>query len=146
MSSKKDVGPSSPMGADPTLNGNVDQGPDSLYIDHVSEEDQKSILRITIVDGKDLPIAEFVAMNNFFILTFLFSFGSIFSSDPYVICKINGGQVYKSQTIMSNLNPTWNETFEIPVHEKHDLLEFEVWDYDTLSSDGLLSLICSVFF
>ena len=40
--------------------------------------------------------------------------------------------------MMSNLNPVYNETFEIQVHEAADMLEFEIWDYDTFSTDDFM--------
>ncbi|KAF7654454.1 hypothetical protein LDENG_00069620 [Lucifuga dentata] len=58
-------------------------------------------------------------------------------SDPYV--KINiGGVTFKSRMIKENLNPTWNEMYEL-VLSRHGVQEihFEVFDKDLDSDDFL---------
>lgn len=55
----------------------------------------------------------------------------------------------KTSTILKNLNPIWDELLEIEIpatHKDHRLeypkdvsLHFEVWDYDTVSTDDLLA-------
>lgn len=46
-------------------------------------------------------------------------------SDPYV--KINiGGETFTSQVIKSNLNPTWNEMYEVNMSELFVLLTFSL--------------------
>uniref|UniRef100_A0A671Y788 Extended synaptotagmin 1 n=1 Tax=Sparus aurata TaxID=8175 RepID=A0A671Y788_SPAAU len=54
-------------------------------------------------------------------------------SDPYV--KINiGGETFTSQVIRSNLNPTWNEMYELPGQELH----VEVFDKDMDMKDDFM--------
>uniref|UniRef100_A0A8C2X5Y5 Extended synaptotagmin 1 n=1 Tax=Cyclopterus lumpus TaxID=8103 RepID=A0A8C2X5Y5_CYCLU len=54
-------------------------------------------------------------------------------SDPYV--KINiGGETFTSQIIKSNLNPTWNEMYELPGQD----LQMEVFDKDMDMKDDFM--------
>jgi hypothetical protein len=41
----------------------------------------------------------------------MFSFPG--TSDPYVKFKIGGKMLYKTKTVYKNLNPQWNETFNL---------------------------------
>jgi len=54
------------------------------------------------------------------------------SSDPYCICEIPGKSTSKVQTkvIDANLEPVWNEKFEIKGFKAGDDLEFKVMDKD----------------
>ena len=65
-------------------------------------------------------------------LTFDFGLGT---SDPYVKVKIRGKCVYKSKIIHRNLNPLWNEKFELPVDDINTDLVFKVYDFDRLTAD-----------
>ncbi|XP_068170607.1 extended synaptotagmin-1 [Antennarius striatus] len=58
-------------------------------------------------------------------------------SDPYV--KINvGGVAFKSRVIKENLNPTWNEMYEVVLSGDGDHeIKFEVFDKDLDSDDFL---------
>ncbi|XP_061583523.1 extended synaptotagmin-1 isoform X2 [Cololabis saira] len=58
-------------------------------------------------------------------------------SDPYV--KINvGGVAFKSHTIKENLNPTWNEMYEVVLNGNNDQdIKFEAFDKDLDSDDFL---------
>uniref|UniRef100_A0A3Q2R157 Extended synaptotagmin 1 n=1 Tax=Fundulus heteroclitus TaxID=8078 RepID=A0A3Q2R157_FUNHE len=54
-------------------------------------------------------------------------------SDPYV--KINiGGETFTSQVIKGNLNPTWNEMYELPGQQLH----VEVFDKDMDMKDDFM--------
>uniref|UniRef100_A0A8C5HHP2 Extended synaptotagmin-1-like n=1 Tax=Gouania willdenowi TaxID=441366 RepID=A0A8C5HHP2_GOUWI len=54
-------------------------------------------------------------------------------SDPYV--KINiGGETFTSRVIKANLNPTWNEMYELPGQELH----LEVFDKDMDMKDDFM--------
>ncbi|XP_041464336.1 multiple C2 and transmembrane domain-containing protein 1-like isoform X3 [Lytechinus variegatus] len=57
------------------------------------------------------------------------------SSDPYIRFKINGKQVYKSKTIVHNLNPRWNEVFSVAIEDVTKHLHIHVFDYDIGTSD-----------
>ena len=65
-------------------------------------------------------------------LTFDFGLGT---SDPYVKVKIRGKCVYKSKIVHRNLNPLWNEKFELPVDDINTDLVFKVYDFDRLTAD-----------
>uniref|UniRef100_A0A8C1DC69 Extended synaptotagmin-like protein 1b n=1 Tax=Cyprinus carpio carpio TaxID=630221 RepID=A0A8C1DC69_CYPCA len=54
-------------------------------------------------------------------------------SDPYVKIQI-GGETFKSQVIKENLNPTWNEMYELPGQE----LTLEVFDKDMDMNDDFM--------
>ncbi|XP_067443672.1 extended synaptotagmin-1 [Thunnus thynnus] len=58
-------------------------------------------------------------------------------SDPYV--KINiGGTTFKSHVIKENLNPTWNEMYEVVLNEhSNQEIQFEAFDKDLDSDDFL---------
>ena len=65
--------------------------------------------------------------------------GDIASSDPYCVLYIGRKKVAKTSIRTWTVNPTWNETFSIPLlHLKHPLL-IEVWDYDSARSDDILA-------
>eukprot|EP00930_Biecheleria_cincta_P017070 TRINITY_DN13674_c0_g1_i1.p1 TRINITY_DN13674_c0_g1~~TRINITY_DN13674_c0_g1_i1.p1 ORF type:complete len:326 (-),score=49.46 TRINITY_DN13674_c0_g1_i1:627-1604(-) len=53
-------------------------------------------------------------------------------SDPYVVCKIpaKAYSQWRSKTIQDNLNPVWNQTFEMSTYVAGDSLEFTVYDDD----------------
>ncbi|PIK38332.1 putative multiple C2 and transmembrane domain-containing protein 1-like isoform X1 [Apostichopus japonicus] len=52
------------------------------------------------------------------------------SSDPYVKFKLGGKVVYKSRIIYQNLNPLWDEKFQVPVRNVNQTLSLAVLDYD----------------
>uniref|UniRef100_A0A3B3Y4H1 Uncharacterized protein n=1 Tax=Poecilia mexicana TaxID=48701 RepID=A0A3B3Y4H1_9TELE len=54
-------------------------------------------------------------------------------SDPYVKLNI-GGETFTSQVIKGNLNPTWNEMYELPGQELH----VEVFDKDMDMKDDFM--------
>lgn len=39
------------------------------------------------------------------------------TSDPYVKFKLDGKTFYKSKVVYKDLNPTWNESFSLPVKD-----------------------------
>lgn len=63
-------------------------------------------------------------------------------SDPYCIIRIEvEGQPalqYKTQTVHRDLNPRWDEFFEVGNLPAGSLLEAEVWDKDMLTPDDAL--------
>lgn len=58
----------------------------------------------------------------------IFSFPG--TSDPYVKFKIGGKMLYKTKTIYKNLNPQWNETFNLLIEDIFRPVHMEVFDYD----------------
>ncbi|KAK9815177.1 hypothetical protein WJX73_009840 [Symbiochloris irregularis] len=63
-------------------------------------------------------------------------------SDPYCVVRV-GKQQQKTATVPECLSPVWNETFVFSAAEVRELpaglpmIEFEVWDSDTLNDDFL---------
>lgn len=61
--------------------------------------------------------------------------GILGTSDPYVKFKMDGKTFYKSKVVYKDLNPTWNETFSLPVKDINQNMyikvgrfrQFEVW-------------------
>lgn len=48
------------------------------------------------------------------------------TSDPYVKFKLDGKTFYKSKVVYKNLNPTWNESFSLPVKDLNQKLYIKV--------------------
>ncbi|XP_071344283.1 multiple C2 and transmembrane domain-containing protein 2-like isoform X2 [Trachinotus anak] len=57
------------------------------------------------------------------------------TSDPYVKFKLDGKTFYKSKVVYKNLNPTWNETFSLPVKDLNQKLYIKVYDRDLTTDD-----------
>ncbi|XP_050969517.1 extended synaptotagmin-1 isoform X2 [Labeo rohita] len=86
----------------------------------------KGVLRIHLLEAQDL-----VAKDNMM--------GGMVKgkSDPYVKIHI-GDTTFKSHVIKENLNPTWNEMYELILSPDHNLdVKFEVYDKDFESDDFL---------
>ena len=55
------------------------------------------------------------------------------TSDPYVRCKLNGQQFYKTKHIKKSLNPRFDETTTVDVVSRHtSILLFEVFDFNAI--------------
>ncbi|XP_040912784.1 multiple C2 and transmembrane domain-containing protein 2-like isoform X2 [Toxotes jaculatrix] len=67
------------------------------------------------------------------------------TSDPYVKFKLDGKTFYKSKVVYKNLNPTWNETFSLPVKDLNQKLYIKVYDRDLTTDDfmGSASVVLS---
>ncbi|KAJ6852061.1 synaptotagmin-5-like isoform X1 [Iris pallida] len=62
-------------------------------------------------------------------------------SDPYVVVSIRPMFKVKTKVINNNLNPVWNETFELIAEDKEtQAATFEVFDEDNLSQDKKLGV------
>ncbi|KAK9973730.1 hypothetical protein ABG768_024439 [Culter alburnus] len=86
----------------------------------------KGVLRIHLLEAQDL-----VAKDNMM--------GGMVKgkSDPYVKIHI-GNTTFKSHVIKENLNPTWNEMYEMILSPDQNLeVKFEVYDKDVDSDDFL---------
>nr|QEN96202.1 multiple C2 domain and transmembrane region protein 2a variant 3 [Danio rerio] len=57
------------------------------------------------------------------------------TSDPFVKFKLDGKHIYKSKVVNKNLNPTWNESFSLPVRDLDQTLHLKVYDRDLRSND-----------
>ncbi|KAI8606538.1 C2 domain-containing protein [Dissophora ornata] len=56
-------------------------------------------------------------------------------SDPYIVFKVNGKEVHKSEVIKKTLNPEYNENFVVPITSRvDDQVTFEVFDWNQLST------------
>jgi Ca2+-dependent lipid-binding protein len=96
---------------------------------HTAEDQQKAItkLKIDLDRGENL-----IAADNSGVL----GTGKPETSDPYVILK-QGHIEKKSNHIPKNLNPTWNEHFEILVIDGGEKLKLHVKDSDIAGDDDL---------
>ncbi|KAF9928845.1 hypothetical protein FBU30_002054, partial [Linnemannia zychae] len=57
------------------------------------------------------------------------------ASDPYIVFKVNGKEVHKSDVVKKTLNPEYNETFVVPISSRaDDQFTFEVFDWNQLST------------
>uniref|UniRef100_A0A8C1W229 Extended synaptotagmin-like protein 1a n=1 Tax=Cyprinus carpio TaxID=7962 RepID=A0A8C1W229_CYPCA len=61
-------------------------------------------------------------------------------SDPFVKIRV-GGLAFKSQVIKENLNPIWNELYELPGQE----VEFDLYDKDIDQDDFLVPSAAMLF-
>ncbi|KAI3377631.1 hypothetical protein L3Q82_008791 [Scortum barcoo] len=57
------------------------------------------------------------------------------TSDPYVKFKLDGKTFYKSKVVYKDLNPTWNESFSLPVKDLNQKLYIKVYDRDLTTDD-----------
>ncbi|KAK8944946.1 Synaptotagmin-4 [Platanthera zijinensis] len=63
-------------------------------------------------------------------------------SDPYVTLHIRPVFKVKTKVINNNLNPVWNETFELIAEDKEtQSIVFEVFDEDDISQDKKLGIV-----
>lgn len=63
-------------------------------------------------------------------------------SDPYVVLQIRPIFKVKTKVINNNLNPVWNETFELIAEDKEtQTLIIEVFDEDNLAQDKKLGIV-----
>ncbi|KAG0205878.1 hypothetical protein BGX28_002568 [Mortierella sp. GBA30] len=57
------------------------------------------------------------------------------SSDPYIVFKVSGKEVHKSEVIKKTLNPEYNESFIVPIASRaEDRFTLEVFDWNQLST------------
>lgn len=57
------------------------------------------------------------------------------TSDPYVKFKLDGKTFYKSKVVYKDLNPTWNESFSLPVKDINQKMFIKVYDRDLTTDD-----------
>ncbi|XP_015230654.1 PREDICTED: multiple C2 and transmembrane domain-containing protein 2-like isoform X1 [Cyprinodon variegatus] len=67
------------------------------------------------------------------------------TSDPYVKFKFDGKSIYKSKVVHKNLNPTWNESFSVPLKDLNQKMYIKVYDSDLTTDDfmGSASVLLS---
>uniref|UniRef100_A0A673GRQ3 Zinc finger CCCH domain-containing protein 10-like n=1 Tax=Sinocyclocheilus rhinocerous TaxID=307959 RepID=A0A673GRQ3_9TELE len=121
--SHKKVSPSAPA-EESKVSSSADVRPQKTC--HDPSFGTKGVLRIHLLEAQDL-----VAKDNMM--------GGMVKgkSDPYVKIHI-GDTTFKSHVIKENLNPTWNEMYEMILSPDHNLdVKFEVYDKDFESDDFL---------
>ncbi|KAF4112569.1 hypothetical protein G5714_007364 [Onychostoma macrolepis] len=121
--SHKKVSPSAPA-EESKVSSSVDVRPQKTS--HDPSFGTKGVLRIHLLEAQDL-----VAKDNMM--------GGMVKgkSDPYVKIHI-GDTTFKSHVIKENLNPTWNEMYEMILSPDHNQdVKFEVYDKDFESDDFL---------
>uniref|UniRef100_H3D2W8 Multiple C2 domains, transmembrane 2b n=1 Tax=Tetraodon nigroviridis TaxID=99883 RepID=H3D2W8_TETNG len=57
------------------------------------------------------------------------------TSDPFVKFKMEGKTFYKSKVVYKDLNPTWNETFSLPLKDLSQKMYIKVYDRDLTTDD-----------
>uniref|UniRef100_A0A3B3RRH3 Extended synaptotagmin 2 n=1 Tax=Paramormyrops kingsleyae TaxID=1676925 RepID=A0A3B3RRH3_9TELE len=93
----------------------------------------KGVLRIHFVEAQDLEGKD----------TYL---GGLIKgkSDPYGVIRI-GNQLFQSKTIKENLNPKWNEIYEVLVYDQSGQnIDIELYDEDPDKDDFLGSLMIDI--
>jgi Ca2+-dependent lipid-binding protein len=88
--------------------------PVQMQLDASESINNMGNLRVDVLDAADLPSAD-----------------SNGKSDPYCKFELNGQDVFKTKIIKKNLNPVWNEFFEVPVPSRTAAqFKVNVMDYD----------------
>jgi len=69
---------------------------------------------------------------------------TIGKSDPYCVTVV-GSRSFKTKTIDDNLNPVWDQFYEVPLYNSAGLsVDFHVWDKDVKNDESLGSLCVSI--
>ncbi|CAK6967412.1 multiple C2 and transmembrane domain-containing protein 2 isoform X1 [Scomber scombrus] len=96
-----------------------DMGNETLSVsESVKDPPRSYLLTINLKEGRNLVIRDRCG-----------------TSDPYVKFKMDGKTFYKSKVIYKNLNPTWNESFSLPVKDLTQKLYIKVYDRDLTTDD-----------
>jgi hypothetical protein len=69
------------------------------------------------------------------------AYDAIGTSDPLVEVFTTPNFRYATRHIRSTLEPTWNETFYLPVLEKDQVLHVEMFDRDAINVSGVASTV-----
>ena len=59
-------------------------------------------------------------------------------SDPYVKIKYREKTIYKTKIIDKTLDPTWDETFMLPIADMKHHVYIRVYDYDRFSDNDFM--------
>ncbi|XP_053287662.1 multiple C2 and transmembrane domain-containing protein 2 isoform X2 [Pleuronectes platessa] len=108
---------------------NCEMGDETLSVsDSIRGLSRSFLLTINLKEGRNLVIRDRCG-----------------TSDPYVKFKLDGKTFYKSKVVYKNLNPTWNETFSLPVKDLNQKLYIKVYDRDLTTDDfmGSASVVLS---
>ncbi|XP_029980670.1 multiple C2 and transmembrane domain-containing protein 2 isoform X2 [Sphaeramia orbicularis] len=110
-------------------NQNSDMGSETLNVsENIRDPPRSFLLTINLKEGRSLVIRDRCG-----------------TSDPYVKFKLDGKTFYKSKVVYKNLNPTWNETFSLPVKDLNQKMYIKVYDRDLTTDDfmGSASVLLS---
>ncbi|CAJ1048487.1 multiple C2 and transmembrane domain-containing protein 2 isoform X2 [Xyrichtys novacula] len=98
---------------------NSEMGNEAPSVTENSREPSRSfLLTINLKEGRNLVVRDRCG-----------------TSDPYVKFKLEGKTFYKSKVVYKDLNPTWNETFSLPVKDLSQKLYIKVYDRDLTTDD-----------
>jgi len=62
-------------------------------------------------------------------------------SDPYCTLRMDGGEIVRTRTIASTLEPRWNTCVDFVIGRAEPVLSLELWDADTISADDPLGSV-----
>ncbi|XP_047437071.1 multiple C2 and transmembrane domain-containing protein 2-like isoform X2 [Mugil cephalus] len=108
---------------------NCEMGNETVSVsENIRDPPRSFLLTINLKEGRNLVIRDRCG-----------------TSDPYVKFKMDGKTFYKSKVVYKNLNPTWNETFSLPVKDLNQKLYIKVYDRDLTTDDfmGSASVLLS---
>ncbi|XP_051235108.1 multiple C2 and transmembrane domain-containing protein 2 isoform X2 [Dicentrarchus labrax] len=101
------------------VNQNYEMGNESFSVSENTRDLSRSfLLTINLKEGRNLVIRDRCG-----------------TSDPYVKFKLDGKTFYKSKVVFKDLNPTWNESFSLPVKDLNQKLYIKVYDRDLTTDD-----------
>lgn len=97
-------------------------------IENYRSPDPIGVLQVTILEARDLPVADFGLAGG--------------SSDPYVVVKI-GTTKWTTSKRVKTLNPHWGKahSMDFLVYHMEQKLFVDVYDSDLLSKDDLLGYV-----
>lgn len=112
---------------------NLKPGPNDLWFDFPEKEKKFPKLHVVITK---LPTLEITVVKG----VQLKSMDLNGKSDPYVIIEYANIKK-RTKTISKNLNPEWNEKFEIDLANLDEPILFKFFDYDILTKDDEIGVV-----
>ena len=92
----------------------------------------KGLLRVTVVEAKDLPAMDLFGGTDAYCLVFL--------SEPYGE-SVTGAVTFRTETIRNSLNPVWNADIELPIMPGAVALTIAIFDFDSVTSDDMVGVV-----
>jgi len=92
----------------------------------------KGLLRVTVVEARNLPAMDLFRSTDAYCLVFL--------SEPYGE-SVTGAVTFRTETIHKNLNPVWNADMELPIMPGATALTIAIFDFDSLTSDDMVGVV-----
>ena len=102
-----------------------------LTISYTAGRKAKLQMDLTIKEARDLPAADAAGF---------FDRKGAPSSDPFVQVKVAKHKI-RTKTIKKNLNPAWNEQYDLKDLVLTDKMLVSVWDYDIIGKNDLLGQV-----